>query len=110
MWDPTTTLANQRGPQQRQRPLGRAPLATTNKDADLRRISQSERSELLVPRESSSGAHTAAVSLIAATPSADSDSGRLDPPRPFEKSTASAYRPTAGSQSPGCRRKEDRRT
>jgi hypothetical protein len=33
-------LATQRGPHQRQRPLGRAPLATADKDADLRRASQ----------------------------------------------------------------------
>jgi hypothetical protein len=35
VWEPTTTLVNQPGPQQCQRPLGRAPLATANKDADL---------------------------------------------------------------------------
>jgi hypothetical protein len=63
MWEPTTTLANQRGPQQRQRPLGRAPLATANKDVDLRRASQFE---LLLTRDSSSGAPTATVSLLVA--------------------------------------------
>jgi cleavage and polyadenylation specificity factor subunit 1 len=36
MWEPTTTLANQRRPQQRQGPLGRSSLATANKDVDLR--------------------------------------------------------------------------
>jgi hypothetical protein len=34
-------LTNQCGPQQRQRPVGRALLATVGKDADLRRACQS---------------------------------------------------------------------
>jgi hypothetical protein len=44
LWEPPTltrALANQCGPRQLQRSLGRAPLATTYKDADLRHASQS---------------------------------------------------------------------
>jgi hypothetical protein len=39
--EPTTTLANQCGPQQYQRPLGRVPLMTMNKDVALQHASQS---------------------------------------------------------------------
>jgi hypothetical protein len=35
MWEPTTMLANQHGPQQHQGPLGQVSLATANKDVDL---------------------------------------------------------------------------
>jgi hypothetical protein len=43
MWEPPTiyqALANQRGPRQPQRPLVRAPLLTTHKNADLRHASR----------------------------------------------------------------------
>jgi hypothetical protein len=46
-------LANQWGPQERQHPLGRAPLVTPDRDVNLQRISQSE---LSLPLDSSSGA------------------------------------------------------
>jgi hypothetical protein len=76
MWEPTTTLANQCRPHQRQHPLGWALLVTADKDVDFRHASQSQ---LLLPGDSSSAAHTATASLLAATPSADSKSGRLEP-------------------------------
>jgi hypothetical protein len=77
LWEPTTTLVNQRRPQQHQRPLGQAPLATANKDVDLRCASQSgswscpylERAHL---------EHTQQQCLLATTPSANSTSCRLD--------------------------------
>jgi hypothetical protein len=91
-------LANQRGPQQHQRPLGQALLAAVNKDVDhIVLVSQSR------PRDSSSGAHIATASLLAATPATDSKIGHLDPlgsPPP----ALTALRP---AQSPGCRCKED---
>jgi hypothetical protein len=46
VWEPPTlkqALANQSGPRQLRRPLGRAPLGTAYKDADLRHTSQSGR-------------------------------------------------------------------
>jgi hypothetical protein len=50
---------------------------TANKDADLNALVS--QSELLLPQDRSSGVHTATASLLAATPSADSASGHLDP-------------------------------
>lgn len=71
---------NQCGPQQHQCPLGRAPLATEDKDVDhIPLVSQWESSELLLPQGSTSGMHTAKASLLAATHPADSKSGWLDP-------------------------------
>jgi hypothetical protein len=75
MWEPSTMLANQCW-HQRQCPLGQVSLATTYEDADLRCANQSEQ---LLPQDSSSGAHTATVSLQAATRSADFTTGHLDP-------------------------------
>jgi hypothetical protein len=49
-------------------------------------------SELLLPRDSSSGAHTATASLRAGTPSADSASSRLDGRDPLQSPSLS---PTA---------------
>jgi hypothetical protein len=74
--EPTTMIANQCGPQQHQSPLGRVPLVTANKDADFQCANQSE---LLFSWDSSSGAHTATMSLLAPTPSAGSASGHWDP-------------------------------
>jgi hypothetical protein len=68
-------LANQHSPWQCQCPLGWAPLATADKDTN--HIVLFSLLELLLLRDSSSAAHTATTSLLAATPSADSKIGRL---------------------------------
>jgi hypothetical protein len=80
MWEPTTTLANQRGPQQRQRPLGLASLVT----ADLQRASQSvgagrSCSYLEAARVADLERTQQQRGLLPARPSADSGSGCLDP-------------------------------
>jgi hypothetical protein len=59
--------------------------------------SQSEPSELLLRRDSSSGARAKTASLLAATPTAT--------PRAVAYIYREVHRPTAGSQSPGCRTK-----
>jgi hypothetical protein len=69
-------LANQRGPRQCQRPLGRTPLVTADKDAD--HIALVSQSELLLLRDSIWSTH-----------------GNSNPP----SINASACRSTAGSQS-----------
>lgn len=78
MWQPPTlkqVLVNQHGPQQLHRPLGRTPLVTACKDADLWHTSQSQP---CLHWDSLSGVQTATVSLPAAAPSADSrKTGRL---------------------------------
>jgi hypothetical protein len=68
LWEPTTMLANQRGPQQHQHPLSWAPLAAVNKDVD--HIALVGQSRL---QDSSSGVHTAATSPT------DSKTSHLDP-------------------------------
>jgi hypothetical protein len=69
-------LANQCRPWQHQCPLGWALLATGDKYAD--HIALVSQSKLLLSQDSSSGAHTATVNLLAATPSADSESSHLN--------------------------------
>jgi hypothetical protein len=80
-------LANQHRQRRHQHPLGWAPLATANTDAD--HIELVSLSQLLLPWDSSSGVHTETASLLAATQTADPQE-RL--PRPIGKSIASAYR------------------
>jgi hypothetical protein len=52
-------LDNRSGPQQLHRTLGQVPLATAYKDGDLQHVSQSQRLQLHLYRESLSGAQTA---------------------------------------------------
>jgi hypothetical protein len=61
-------------------------------------------SELLLPRDSSSGAHTATASLMAAIPSAESASGHLDPMGNLP-SVHTALRPTCSHPAADARRR-----
>jgi hypothetical protein len=76
LWEPTTTLSNQRRPQRHQCPLGWVLLGQQNKMWTSEALVRP--SELLLPWDSSFVVHTATMSLLAATLSADSPSGHLD--------------------------------